>query len=412
MRLRLSPSPLSAREFFRDPLGYVRSSGEDVHTLELTAGLTPFAVVRDPDEIWRVLVTNSGSFRQGRWKTRARRFLGDNLNTLDGEAHRRRRLLMQPCLDRRRIAGFGPAIVTRAERLQAGWRDGDFVQLRDELDRLSLAVAGEVLLSTELGPEAPELARDLSVLMTRMPRLSPPAFPTRQSRALARIDTSIRALIDERRGSPGNDGDLLGVLLASGLPDQQVVGELIAFLLAAVDEPPSGLEAAWYLLARDRAAEERFHAELDAVLGDSAVSLEDEPRLPYLNAVLSETLRILPPTRYVDRCPVHETEIGGVRVPAGANVLIGPIVTHHEPRLYDRPEAFVPERWLDSSLAKRRGAYLPFGAGPHTCIGEPLARAIMTLTLATIGRRWRIRVSADAGPPVPGNRLAATVERR
>jgi pentalenene oxygenase len=357
-------------------------------------------------------VTDSGSFRQGRWKTRSRRFLGDHLNALDGETHRRRRLLMQPCFDRRRIAGFGPAIVARAERLHAGWRDGDFVQLRDELDRLSLAVAGEALLSTDLGPELSELARDLSVLMLGMPRFSPPMVPTRQSRALARVDTSIRALIDGRRDSPGNGGDLLGVLLASGLSYQQVRGELMGVLLAAVDEPPSGLEAAWYLLARDPAAEQRFHGELDAVLGDSPFTVADEPRLPYLNAVLSETLRILPPTPQVDRCPVHDTEIGGVRVPAGANVLLSPIVTHHEPSLYDRPEAFVPERWLDSSAPKSRGAYLPFGAGPHTCMGEPLARAIMTMTLATIGRRWRIRVPADAGPPVPGNRLAATVERR
>src|SRR5207237_192503 len=99
-------------------------------------------LVRDPQEVWRVLVTDAAAFEPGKWKRRARRFLGDTLNTLDGEEHRRRRLALQPALDRRRIARFEPAIAARVERLQAGWQDGVRLRLRDELDRLSLAIAG------------------------------------------------------------------------------------------------------------------------------------------------------------------------------------------------------------------------------------------------------------------------------
>jgi cytochrome P450 len=374
-------SLFSARSFFRDPVGYVGAHGEDGAPLQLAAPTGRFVLVRDPDEVWRVLVTDADSYRPGKWKRRARRFVGDTLNTLDGEDHRRRRLLLQPALDRRRIARFTPSIAARVEAAQHGWRDGVRLRLRDELDRLSLAVAGEVLLSTELDPE---LSTSLAEVMARVPRLTPPVPGTRAARALAPVEEAVGAL-------PGSEGDLLDALRGSGLPERTVRGEVVAFLLAAVDEPPSALEAAWYLLGRSPRVRERLEAELD------------EGRRDYLDAVLRETLRLFPPARHIDRCPV-----GNGRT----NVVVSPLVTHHDPRLYERPTEFVPERWLRHE-ERPRGAYLPFGAGAHACIGEPLARAIMTETLAGIARHWRLRVDPDAPAPGPrAPRLEVTLECR
>ena len=345
-------------------------------------------VVRDPQAIWRVLVTDAESFRPGKWKRRARRFLGDTLNTLDGEEHRQRRLLLQPSLDRRRIARFEPSIAARVERAQATWTDGARISLRDELDRLSLGAAGEVLLSTELEPD---LAGALGRVMSSVPRLTPPLRGTRQARALRAVEERVSALIAERRRSGNEEDDLLAALLRSGLPELTVRGEVIAFLLAAVDEPPSALEAAWYLLARNPAADERMHAELA------------DGNLEYLEAVLRETLRLFPPARHIDRCPVADGR---------TNVVVSPLVTHHDARLYESPSEFVPERWLRRE-ERPRGAYVPFGAGAHACIGEPLARAIMTQALSGIARRWHLRVDADAPAPVPrAPRLVVTLERR
>ena len=413
-RRALPAPPLSARSFFRDPVEYVRAHGRDAPVVRLAAGPREFVLLRDPEAIWRVLVTDAGSFRPGKWKRRARRFLGETLNTLDGEEHRRRRLLLQPSLDRRRIAGFAPSIASLAERAHSGWEDGDRIDLRSELDQLSLTVAGDVLLSADLAPCRAELAGALSRIMAAVPRLVPPVPGTGRARALARVERVISALIAERRASPGAEDDLIGTLLRSGLPERLVRGEAIAFLLAAVDEPPSALVAAWYLLARHPLQEERFHAELDAALGDRTPGADDVAGLPYLDAVLRETLRLFPPARHIDRCPVDEVRLAGATVRSGSNVLISPLVTHHEPSLYDRPSEFVPERWLESGREERsRGAYLPFGIGAHACIGEPLARLIMTLTLATIGRRWRLRVDPSAPAPVPrAPRLVFALERR
>jgi len=411
--VRFVASPLTARTFFRDPVAYVRARGGEAGVILLAAGPRRFALVRDPEEVWRVLVTDAAAFRQGKWKRRARRYLGDTLNTLDGEDHRARRLLLQPVLDRRRIATFSPAVVRRVERAQAGWESGAHVRLRDELDPLSLTVAGDVLLSSDLEPDARGLARALATVMAGVPRLTPPLAGTRRAQDRARVDRAVAGLIAERRGSPRGEGDLIGTLLGAGLPERTIRGEVLAFLLAAVDEPPSALAAAWYLLGRHPEAEERFHAELDSVLGGRPPAADDDGRLPYVDAVIREALRLFPPARHVDRCPTRDVEICGEHVRAGTNVLVSPLVTHHEPRLYDRPSAFLPERWLGPAAAHPRGAYLPFGAGVHTCIGEPLARMIVTLTLATTGRRWRLRVEADAPAPVPrASALVVTLERR
>lgn len=388
---------LSARSFFRDPVEYVAAHGDGHATISLRAGPSRFLLVRDPELVWRVLVTDGDSFAPGKWKRRARRFVGATLNTLAGEEHRSRRRLLQPALDRRRVSLFMPAIESRVDRAQQAWTDGARIVLRDTLDPLSLGVAGEVLLSTELDPG---LTGELLRIVEAVPRLTPPVRGSAGGAALRRVERAVDALIGARAGRPEAD-DLLTALLRGGLPERTIRGEVIACLQASVDEPPSALESAWYLLGRHPEAEARLHAELDA--GGAT---------PYLEAVLLETLRLFPPARYVDRCPVRDVQIGDVQVKRGSNVLVSPLVTQADGRVNERPAAFEPERWLGSRRGGR-GDYVPFGAGAHTCIGEPLARAIMTATLARIALRWRLIVDPDAPPPVPRSpRLRVTLARR
>src|SRR5262249_50224468 len=153
------------------------------------------------------------------------------------------------------------------------------------------------------------------------------------------------------------------------------------------------LEATWYLLGRHPEADARLHEELVSVVGDRLPDPVDRARLPYLEAVLRETLRLFPPARHIDRCPAHDVRIGDTLVGSDAHVVASQVVTHHDPGLHERSGEFIPERWLgDDARRGSRGASLPFGAGPHSCIGEPLAWAIMTAALATIALRWRLRV--------------------
>ncbi len=397
---------LSSRSFFRDPVGYARAQTGDV--LELASPTGRAALVRRPHDVWRVLVTDAERFGQGKWKRRARRFVGATLNTLDGDEHRARRALVQPSFDRRRIATFAPALAARAEAAQATWQDGDHFGLRRLLDPLSLTMAGDVLLGVDLGPRADELAAALADVMAALPRATPPVPGTRGAAALRRAHTIVAELAALRGESTDGD-DLIAALDRSGFPHETSISELTAFLLAAADEPPSGLAAVWYLLGRSPVADERLAAELR-----EGNAHGDEPRLPYLDAVLAEALRLFPPARYVDRRPLSELTVAGTAVGPGTNVLVSPLVTHRDASLFEDPDAFQPERWLDAEATRLpRGAYIPFGAGPHTCVGESLARLIMTTTLTTIASRWRLRVPADAAPPIPGRPdILVTVERR
>ncbi len=394
----------SARSFFADPVGFAAAHPEPI--VELGAATGDAALVADPDEAWRILVTDAGRFRQGKWKRRARRFYGPTLNTLDGGEHRERRILLQPALDRRRILASAARVNERVERLQSTWREGDEIGLRALLDPLCVVLAGDMVLGTDLEDQAERLAADLAIVMRTMPRLLPPLPGTERQRALRRVHATVRTRL-RVDGLPTGTETLLALLRASGLPERVSVGEVTAFLLAAADEPPSGLAAAWWLLGRDEERDRRLHAELTATDRES-----DE--LPYRDAVLAEALRLLPPARHIDRCPAAAEPICGRTISEGTNVLVSPLVLQHDPRFWDDPAAFVPERWLDApSRSRPRGAYLPFGAGPHTCIGEAFARLVMEVTLAVVARRWRLRPVGEQRPPVPGAPdLRFVLERR
>ena len=184
--------------------------------------------------------------------------------------------------------------MSRVETAQAEWSDGARIHAFREMAGLSLLVAGDVLLSTDLERDASELVDSPTAIMAAIPGRNPPAPGTREARALTTFNRVISGVLTDRRGSQREEDDLLGALVRSDLPDETVRGEVLAFLLAATDEPPSALEAAWCLLAGRPEAEERLVAELDAELAERLPTLADRARLPYLDAVIRETLRLTP----------------------------------------------------------------------------------------------------------------------
>lgn len=395
-------SPLSARAFFRNPARYAASHGVASAPLQLRAPPAQrFVVVRRPDAIWSVLTRDGALLRQGKWKQRANRYVHGALNTLDGAEHRTRRLVVQPALDRRRIARFAGLVTRRVEEAEHAWAEGS-VDLRARLDPLSVRITSEVLLSHDARDRAPALADALREVMTALPRLTPPTPGTRRAAALGRA----RAFADEAIDAhPSTDADLIDALLDAGLPRDVIRNEVIAFLLAACDEPPSALAAVWYQLAQKPDIEERLLDELTS----SPEAVDD---LPFLDAVVRESLRLHPPARHIDRCPVARTSVDGVDVEAGATVLVSPAMTHRDPMYWRDADTFDPARWLGETRPER-GAYVPFGAGAHTCIGEPLALSIVKRSLAIVVPRRRVRLVVGADVVIPGAApLFVTMARR
>lgn len=160
----------------------------------------------------------------------------------------------------------------------------------------------------------------------------------------------------------------------------------MTLFLAGHETTALALSWAWYLLSRHPEAEAGLSAELRAVLGGRIPTAADLPRLRYAERVVRESMRLYPPAYTIGREALHDCEIGGHRVTAGTIVLMSQWVMHRDPRYFDDPEAFDPDRWANG-LAERlpRFAYFPFG-------GE-FAMAEATLVLATVAQQFRLSLA-------------------
>ena len=236
-------------------------------------------------------------------------------------------------------------------------------------------------------------------------------FPTpttlRFRRAVRRLDEVIYGIMDERRSSGKDTGDLLSMLLhaqdeeGNRMSDEQLRDEVITLLLAGHETNALALSWAWYLLSRHPEVEARLLEELREVLGDRAPTVDDVPRLRYAGMVIRESMRLYPPAWGLSREAIEECEIGGYRVPAGTQLFIVLWVLHRDPRYFEDPETFYPERWEDGSAGRiPRYAYLPFGAGPRLCIGSSFAMTEAILLLATMAKRFRLELASER-PVIP-----------
>jgi cytochrome P450 len=182
----------------------------------------------------------------------------------------------------------------------------------------------------------------------------------------------------------------------SRMTDKQLRDETITLFLAGHETTAGTLSWAWWLLAQNPAVEARLHEELDTVLGDRTPTLDDLPRLVYTGHVVTETLRLYPAAWGLARLVAEEHEIAGYPVTKGMGVAMAQWVVHRDPRWYDTPGEFRPERW-EGDLMKRlpRFAYFPFGGGPRQCIGNVFAVMEATLILATVARKFRLKLVAN-----------------
>jgi len=368
--------------FRRDPLGFLTGlGGGDV--VAFRAGLTEFTLLRGPDTIHRVLVRDATSFGEGKWTLRGERVMGDCLITREGAEHRRRRMAIAAGFERRRLLERAPAMAARARAVSSAWRPGEEIDVQEQMGRIALVAAAEALFDFDLSADATALLPALRVMLHEIPRPGAPWPAGRRLRvARAVVDSAIERALRDR------DGALPEPL--AGLAPQEARREIAALLIAAIDTTPGTLMWTWRELARDRAAQDALHAELDG-RGDADVS-----RLPVLDGVLREVLRLHPPVHFIDRRPLADVDLEGRRVRAGSFLLLSPLVTHRDERFYRDPAAFRPARWEGDGIP--RWAYFPFGAGPHTCIGMHLARLEMAHTIAEVAAAWRLE-------EVAGNRM-------
>lgn len=405
----------------RDPLGFLERTARQGDLVPLRVGPYKLLFINHPDLLHEVFVAKDASFHKGRGLEQTRDVFGQGLLTSEGDFHRRQRRLIQPAFHRRRIEAYADTMAADAAATAARFRDGDTVDIQREMMRLTLRIVARCLFSVDVeDASAREVGRALDALigafsvvpgpLKALLRKLPPVLPAerRARKALATLDALIYGMIAERRraGDVEERGDLLSLLLAARdeddggvMSDRQVRDEALTLFLAGHETTANALAWTWYLLAQSPQAEARFHAEIDEVLGDRLPGAQDVPALPYTRQVFTESMRLYPPAWAVSRRSVEPVTVGGDPLAPGTGVLASQWVLHRDPRYFPDPLAFRPERWtedFEASLPKL--AYFPFGAGPRICIGMGFARMEGALLLATLGRRWRMRL-------VPGQRI-------
>lgn len=425
MAVTLPPSPPGRfltghlSEFQSDRLAFmtrcVRECG-DVTAVRL--GTRRIFLVNHPHAIEEVLLTKSRQFIKHFALRLNPLVLGKGLLTSEGDFWLRQRRLIQPAFMRGRVAAYGPAMVAAAERILAEWTPGETRDVADEMMRITLDIAAQTLFGGDVHDAARKVRDALQFMqesfLWRFNRLVPVPIwlPTphnlRARRTVRRLDEIIYGFIRQRRQSGQEHGDLLSILLhardeddGQGMTDQQVRDEAMTLFLAGHETTALALGWTWYLLATHPEAEERLCAELREVLGSRTPTVDDLPRLRYTEAVVTESMRILPPVYAIGREALDDCEIGGFRVPRKTTILMSQWVVQRDPRWFAEPEKFQPERWLDD-LSHRlpKYAYFPFGGGPRLCVGNIFAMMESVLVLATIAQRFRFTV-VPGHPVVP-----------
>lgn len=400
--------------------------------------------VNTPALVREVLVEKAKHFEKSPiLRTILHPIAGEGLFTSEGELWKRQRRLMAPLFQHGQLEGYGDAMGECAAQVIDGFRDGEILDMARVTTRITMNIAGRTLFDADTLSEADELGRALTVALdwadwavTSMPlilqtrlrthldhwgsplpvaldalrrrlvhALLPPLLgPTARSRelrsAVRTLDAKVARMIADRRAQGLDRADLLSRLLwahdedGSRMSDRQIRDEVLTLFVAGHETTASALAWAMYLLARDPAAYARAEAEADAL--DQPPGYAALPQLPYSLQVFKEALRLYPPVFFFGRQTNSEVEVGGYLVPPRMVFMVSPYALQHRADLYPDPERFDPERFTpEAEEARHKQAYVPFSAGPRTCIGNHFALMEGPIVLARLLRRARFELATS-----------------
>jgi cytochrome P450 len=402
-------------EFRKDRLAYLSQIAREYgDAVTIRLGPRKMMVVNHPDLVEDVLVTKNRLFIKHFALRSTGRTLGNGLLTSEGDFWRKQRRLAQPAFHRERIAAHAAVMVEYTERMLEDWADGQVRDAQEDMMRLTLNIVAKTLFDADVSNDVADASEAMETMMRtftarvnkiiKFPEFVPTPFNLRANRAAARLDRIIFSMIAARRASGEDRGDLLSMLLQAQdeddggrMTDKQLRDEAMTLFMAGHETTANTLAWVWYLLSLHPEAEAKLHAELDQVLADRPPTFDDLPRLPYTDMVVTEALRLFPTVWLLGREAIEHCEVGGYEVPVGHTIFMSQWVIHRDPRFFDEPLSYRPERWADG-LARRihRYAYFPFGGGPRICIGNSFAMMESVLLLATIARKYRLALTPDA----------------
>ena len=403
------------------------------------------SVCNSPDSVSQAFIALHDSFER---KTPQMRhalapLLGDGLFISDGESWRQRRRIVAPVVHASRLPHFAPVMVEAAAETVERWSRLPALAPIDALREMATLTA-EIICRTVFGrrlgskhaaaivaafTEYQQLVGQVDLTnLLGLPDWLPRYHSGRIRRAARRIHEVLDLIIrqcEDRRDS--GEEAMIRLLLDARDPEtgealdrEAVRNEAAVIFMAGHETTANSLAWTWFLLSQAPAVEERLHAELTEILGGRLPTLQDMPRLTFSRAVFEEAIRLYPPVPLLGRQALRDEVIRNRPVPAGSLLVVVPWLLHRHKHLWDKPDHFVPERFLpENAVARQRYSYIPFSVGPRVCVGQAFGLTEAVLCMATLAQRVRLRLAPGAVvEPVcrltlrPGETLPMLVEHR
>jgi cytochrome P450 len=334
--------------------------------------------------------------------------LTSGLFAMNEDKHRRQRRAIQPAFHRARLEGYHATMVALTERTLAGLRVGDTCDLVEAMAPLTLAIANKTLFGLDTTPDTLSIGERIQTVLrlgmspAALVPLNLPFTPRRHLIETAvQLEHELRRVITVHRSMAADRDDILSELLAThddadadALTEDELVGQLFLLFLAGHDTTTNAIAWTLFLLVQHPKVLADVLDELHRTLHGGPPRHDRPNALPLLNRVIKESLRLFPPAPFTGRLTVQPTELHGVALPAGTEVIVSPYCLHRDPELYADPLAFRPERW--ETLSRTPFEYAPFGAGPRTCIGAGFATLELTTVLAMLLQRFGLELAPAA----------------
>jgi cytochrome P450 len=421
--LPLAGSRLNILRFLADPVGRMLALHRAFGRIAAVTDGDPGLVCAFGAELNREVLSNAAAFKNNEEfffeappNSSFSRF-NASLVLMNGERHKRARRLMMPAFQKSAIDGYAPAIVACASEMLDRWPVGQTADVAALVRELTLVVAVRCFFGVDVKDGAEELGRiaveQLDALASPSTMVFPFDLPGTRYRRLLEVceilEARFRALLADKRSRPADTRDVLAILVnardedGSALSDDELVGHMNTLFVAGHETTANTLAWTLFLLAQHPEIHASTVDEVTSTLRGGAPGVENVPRMPLVDRVVRESMRILPATPMLFmRVATSPVSLGPYRLPVEANVILSPLVTHRDPDRYPDPARFVPARW--EKLEPTAYEYLPFGTGSRMCLGAGFATLALRLILPMILQRFRLTLAhgADVSRAVRG----------
>lgn len=382
-------------------------------------------IVNDPGLIKYVLVDNASNYRMSDIRQLVLRpILRDGLLTAEGQVWKRSRKAVAPVFTPRHAKGFAGQMLRQSELYAEKYDDGGSFDIATDMTELTFAILADTLFSGEIASSSDNFADDVNALLHRMGRVDPmdlmraPSWVPRVTRIGGQkildqfrnmvhktMDLRLEQMRADRAAAPE---DFLTLLLEQagpdGLTNEEIEDNILTFIGAGHETTARALAWTLYCIANSPHIRDAMEEEIDRVLVGGAEPVEWLDLMPVTRAAFEEALRLYPPAPSINRAAIADdswTDAKGERVDihAGMTVLIMPWTLHRHELYWEKPRAYMPERFLPENRGKiGRFQFLPFGAGPRVCIGATFALQEAVIALAVLMKRFRFDITEKTNP--------------